>query len=131
MARNPYVITVKDRSAGENYISRKLHEETLFDNDEYYPSARRSFSKARADAEKLNRWCENHLNSEQWIQLKNAIRAARKRKNDQTGTNQPPATITISRDAWTVLSDLSKHHGLTLSEFIIKKHEKAWLKLWD
>jgi len=61
--------------------------------------------------------------------LKASLRAARKRLNDYIDDSGPPVTITISRDAWKILADLYKRNKLTLSEFIIKRHEKAWLKL--
>jgi len=131
MSRKRYIITPSDLSAAEKYLHRKLHEETLFDDDDRYPNAKRAFSRARGDAIKLNRWCESWLNTDQWIKLKASLRAARKRLNDYIGDNGPPVTITISRDAWRILSDLSKRNKLTLSEFIIKRHEKAWLKLGD
>ncbi len=131
MSRKRYIITQSDLSAAEKYLHRKLHEETLFDDDDGYPNAKRAFSRARGDAIKLNRWCECWLNTDQWIKLKASLRAARKRLNDYFDDNGPPVTITISRDAWEILSNLSKHNKLTLSEFIIKRHEKAWLKLGD
>jgi len=129
MSRPRYIITPSDLSAAEKYLHRKLHEETLFDDDDLYPNAKRAFSRSRGDAIKLNRWCETWLNSEQWVKLKASLRAARKRLNDYINDNGPPVTITISRDAWKILSALSKRNKLTLSEFIIKRHEKAWLKL--
>jgi len=53
-------------SAAEKYLHRKLHEETLFDDDDLYPSAKRAFSRARGDEIKLNRW----LNTTQRVKLK-------------------------------------------------------------
>ncbi len=129
MPRQRYIITPFDLSAAEKYLHRKLHEETLFDDDNWYPNAKRAFSRARGDEIKLNRWCENWLNTEQWIKLKDSLRAARKRLNDYINVNGPPVTLTISREAWKMLSTLSKHNKLTFSEFIIKRHEKAWIKL--
>jgi len=129
MARQRYTMTEFDLSAAEKYLHRKLHEKTLFDDDDRYINAKRAFSKARGDEIKLNRWCEHWLNTDQWIKLKASLRAARKRLNDYLDDNGPPVTITISREAWQILSSLSKHNKLTLSEFIIKRHEKAWLKL--
>ncbi len=129
MSRKRYIITPSDLSTAEKYLHRKLHEETLFDDDDLHINAKRAFSRARGDAIKLNRWCETWLNSEQWVKLKASLRAARKRLNDYIDENGPPVTITISRDAWKILSALSKRNKLTLSEFIIKRHEKAWLKL--
>jgi len=129
MARQRYTITEFDLSAAEKYLDRKLHEETLFDDDDQYLKAKRAFSKARSDEIKLNRWCENWLNTDQWIKLKASLRAARKRLNDYIDDKGPPVTITLSREAWQMLSALSKRNQLTLSEFIIKRHEKAWLKL--
>lgn len=129
MSRQRYTITSFDLSAAEKYLHRKLHEETLFDDDELYFNAKRAFSKARGDAIKLNRWCEKWLNTDQWVKLKASLRAARKRLNDYIDDNGPPVTITISREAWQILSALSKRDKLTLSEFIVKHHEKSWLKL--
>ena len=106
-----------------NYTRKPYLMTTTFFN------AKRAFNRSKDDETKLNRWCETWLNSEQWIKLKDSLRAARKRLNDFIDDNGPPVTITISREAWLMLSSLSKRNHLTLSEFIIKRHEKAWLKL--
>jgi len=103
--------------------------------DPYWPSedtsaqvrAERKLRTAKRDPVRLNRWCEKHLSAAQWIQLKNAIRAARKRTADLS--RDPPKTVTLSHKAWRIISDLAKRDGVTLSELIEDRLGKQWGKL--
>ncbi len=65
---------------------------------------------------------------DQWYQLKNAVRAARKRKADwgEAASRSPPVNVTLSRQAWMILKDLSKRDGVVLSDFIVNRLREEW-----
>jgi macrodomain Ter protein organizer (MatP/YcbG family) len=115
-------------SAASSYISRKLQSG-------YWPSedvsietkAERAYRKDKRDPITLTKWCEKWLTTAQWTQLKNAIRAARRRQADLT--RDPPKHVTLSHRAWLILHELAERDGVTLSELIENKLEKAWMKL--
>jgi hypothetical protein len=48
-------------------------------------------------------------------------------KADRTGDRNPKVNITLSRTAWRMISDLSKHDRVTLSVFIEDRFEKERL----
>jgi macrodomain Ter protein organizer (MatP/YcbG family) len=128
MARSRYTITEPDMPAALVYIRSKLR-------DPYWPSedttaqskAERGFRTAKRDPVTFNRWCEKNLNTAQWSQLKNAIRAARKRTADLS--RDPPKTVTLSHKAWRIISDLAKRDGVTLSALIEDRLGKEWSNL--
>ena len=128
MARSRFTITRQDKTAALAYISNKLR-------DPYWPSentarqikAERKYETAKRELVTLNEWCEKWLDSAQWTQLKNAIRAARKRTADMQ--RDPPKSVTLSHKAWQIISDLAKHDGVTLSTLIEDRLGKAWDKL--
>ena len=127
MARKKFLITKPDEAAALAYIGNKLR-------DPYWPAedtalqvkAERRYKTAKRDLVRLNAWCEAYLDSGQWTQLKNAIRAARKRKADLS--RDPPKSVTLSHKAWLILSGLAKREGVTLSQVIEARLEKAWQK---
>ena len=83
-----------------------------------YPDQKRGFDN-------LNAWCEQWLSSDNWTQLKNAIRAERKRSS--TLDREKPKNVTLSPKAHRILSELSKYDGLTMSEYIEKRLGQRWL----
>lgn len=125
MARSKFTITRQDKAAALAYISAKLR-------DPYWPSedtsrqmkAARKYHPAKGELVTLNAWCEKWLDSAQWTQLKNAIRAARKRTADLK--RDPPKSVTLSHRAWQILSELARHDGLTLSALIEDRLGKEW-----
>ena len=128
MARSRFTITRQDQTAALAYISNKLR-------DPYWPSedttrqlkAERKYKEAKRELVTLNEWCEKWLDSAQWTQLKNAIRAARKRTADLS--RDPPKSVTLSRQAWRIISDLATRDGVTLSALIEDRLGKEWNKM--
>ena len=128
MAKSKYTITQQDKAAATNYLTRKLDDGYWLTEDlTKNTKAEREYKKVMRDHVTLNAWCEKWLDAAQWIQLKNAIRAARRREADLK--RDPSKHITLSHQAWIILRDLSKSDGVTFSEFIEKRFEKEWLKL--
>jgi len=86
----------------------------LADNRTY--PAKHALSRVRDDANALNRWCELWLKKAQWTQMKNAIRAARKRSR-----GVDTKTITLTQNAWFILDYHAQKENCTLSEVIERK----------
>ena len=128
MARERYRVTEEDRSAVVAYIRRKFAtEEYWLESD----SARRAFAQIQRDpgAGAINAWCEKWLSGEQWEQLKNAVRATRKRFADRSGQRDPKVNVTLSRHAWLIVRALAKRERVTLSEFLEGRFEQEWLDM--
>jgi len=120
MARQRYSITESDRWFAHRWIEKKLENPTWLGENRTF-KATRAFdllneSKIKNPTENLNRWCESWLQSGEWIQLKNAIRASRRRANSP-GTK----TVTLSHNAWAQLNYVASRDGCTLSE-VIERH---------
>ncbi len=117
-----------------NYLKRKLRENVSFPQEEakLRIKAEKSFEKIEADEKscgELLKWCEAYLPDDDWVRLRNTIRAKRKRVNDfqKDDTNK---NITVSHQAWLMITEIAKYEkvitrrkGVTLSE-VIKKHLK-------
>jgi hypothetical protein len=76
-----YTITERDRIAAERYLSHKLQRgDWLTDGVPREIPAKTAYREAAGDADALNAWCEEWPSRARWMQLKHAIRAARRRK---------------------------------------------------
>ena len=123
MPRQKYAITQTDFRFARQYLSRKLNED--YDwlagsplEEDSGVAGERDFHKIRKP-EELTEWGEQWLSREQWEQLKTAIRAARKRRRDQSG--EGTKHLTVSWRAWSILHDLAKRDGVTISEVIVSR----------
>ena len=124
MGRKKYTISTEDLSAAVEYIQRKLMSDLnwpVADNQD----AAESWKTAPETPKIVNVWCEEWLDSRQWKQLKNSLLAARKRNRDKK-TGEAVKHITLTPEAWGIISDLARHHNMTLSDFIIQQHQKQW-----
>ena len=126
MARQRYVVTATDKAVVISYIERKLSLETYWLESD---GAKRSFTRAKRDTSTLQRWCEKWLSDKQWRQMKDSVRAARKRKRDRTGDREPKMNVTLSRRAWKMVTVLARREQATLSEFLENRFEREWLEL--
>ena len=126
MPRHPYTLSTDDFLAAKAYVQRKLATQPdWLDNRQ----AEEQWTDAKRDPLTLGQWCERWLNEDQWRQLKAALRAARKRHRARSGTRDPAVNVTLSRPAWLILSALARHDGLTLSDWLIRRHHDEWLNL--
>ncbi len=126
MARQRYVVTKSDMPAVVSYIERKLLLEPYWLESD---GGKRSFTRVKRDPLMLQNWCDKWLSNEQWKQLKDAMRAARKRIHDRTGDRDPKVNVTLTRRAWSMVTSLAKREGVTLSEFLESRFEDEWLAL--
>jgi len=117
MARKRYRITPSDRWFAQRWIEKKLENPAWLGDYRTYKASRAfdvlSESKASDPTESLNRWCESWLQSREWTQLKNAIRASRRR-----ATKPGTKTVTLSHNAWVLLNYEATRQHCTLSEII-------------
>lgn len=120
MSRQRYRITESDRWFAHRWIEKKLENPAWLGEYRTF-KATRAFdllneSRIQNPTENLNRWCEAWLKSMEWTQLKNAIRASRRRAN-KPGTK----TVTLSHNAWAQLNYVASKEACTLSE-VIERH---------
>ncbi len=123
MSRQRYTITESDRWFAQRWIEKKLENPAWLGEHRTF-KASRAFdvaceSRIHDPTEALNRWCETWLQSREWGQLKNAIRASRRRAN-RPGVK----TVTLSHNAWSLLNYMATKEGCTLSE-VIERHLKT------
>lgn len=115
MARQKYTINNHDHWFARRWIERKLESPMWLADNRTYP-AKHALSRVGEDASALNRWCELWLKKVQWTQMKNAIRAARKRSR-----GVDTKTITLTQNAWFILDYHAQKENCTLSEVIEQK----------
>lgn len=120
MARQRYRMQASDRWFAHRWIEKKLENPVWLGEHRTFKASRAfeflTENRIHDPTESLNRWCETWLHSAEWEQLKNAIRASRRRAN-QPGTK----TVTLSRNAWSLLDYVATREGCTLSE-VIERH---------
>jgi len=120
MSRQRYKITESDRWFAHRWIEKKLENPAWLGEYRTFKASRAfdllNESKVDKPTEKLNRWCESWLRRAEWVQLKNAIRASRRRANSP-GTK----TVTLSHNAWAQLNHIATRESCTLSE-VIERH---------
>lgn len=137
MARAKYKITTdQDTWSAMDWLANKLDSgffpyDAMQDDESFVKNirAQEAFKETDKSPESVNTWCETHMNSEQWKQLKNAIRAARLRRERKRNYDKAVRRIDISNRALHMLQTLSKHHGVTYSELIEKYLEKDYMNL--
>jgi len=115
MARQKYHITTHDHWFARRWIEKKLENPTWLYDNRTYP-AKHALSRVKDGADDLNIWCEHWLKKTQWTQMKNAIRAARKRAR-----GVDTKTVTLTQNAWFILDYYAQKDSCTLSEVIERK----------
>ncbi|PCI44430.1 MAG: hypothetical protein COB41_04440 [Proteobacteria bacterium] len=115
MARKKYDITNQDCWFARRWIERKLENPIWLPENRTYP-AKHALSRVKDGSDALNKWCELWLKKAQWLQMKNAIRAARKRAR-----GVDTKTITLTQNAWFILDYHAQQENCTLSEVIERK----------
>ncbi len=115
MARPKYQITPADCSFARRWVEGKQANPAWLGNEQAY-AAHQNLVEREETASELNAWCEQWLNSQQWTQLKNAIRAGRRRTRVDDDVS-----VTLSRNAWQILSFWAEQDGCTLSGLIERR----------
>lgn len=112
MGRPAYEITEKDYNTAYSYIKNGMTRDIISSSAGYM-----KFRNANTP-EKLQAWCEDNLDADQWKNLKNTIWISRKRSKDYK-TNKQKKQVDLDWLAWNRLSSAAKEEGLTLSQMII------------
>lgn len=115
MGRRRYTITPSDVWYARRWIEKKLANPTWLGETRTY-KAHIDLGAREEGSEALNEWCELWLSREEWTQLKNAIRASRRRAKSDDIIN-----VTLSRHSWAILSFWAKRDRCTLSEAIERR----------
>ena len=115
MARPKYRITPEDHWFARRWVEKKLANPGWLGAARAF-AAQQDWNQREETANALNDWCERWLTSEQWTQLKNAIRASRRRAR-----GPDVVTVTLSRYAWSILEFWARRDGCTLSEVIERR----------
>jgi len=106
------MITPEDSAYAWRWLIGKVNNPAWLGGSEGFKCYEQLQHLSVQDTAALNQWCEQHLNRHQWEKLKNAIRAARRRR--------PGAlkTVNLTPAAWARLSQRAAREGCTLSEII-------------
>ena len=115
MAREKYSITPSDHWFARRWIEKKLAHPLWLGAQQTY-LAQQAFEQLDDLVESLNGWCEHWLGAAEWTQMKNAIRASRLRSREHE-----TKSVTLSRNAWSILDFWAEKDGCTLSEVIEKR----------
>jgi len=115
MGRPPYTIRESDHWFARRWLEKKLADPVWLGETKTY-AAHNDLIRRRESAPELNQWCELWMTSKEWKQMKNAIRAGRRRIRD-TGLK----SVTLSRYAWSILDFWAQRDGCTLSEVIERR----------
>ena len=114
MARQPYRITETDFLVAKQYLEKRVHKDAWITEDiEAANKAEKKFKKASATPETLTDWCYRYLPAERWTQVKNVIRATRRRRK-----HPEIKCITITTSTWYRLKALAARDSLTLSDVL-------------
>jgi len=112
MGRPKYTITPADSSFARRWVEGKLANPAWLGSEHSYKAYEDLASRCETAAA-LNVWCEAWLDRNRWTQLKNAVRAARKRAR-----SNDDISVTLSRKSWGILSYWAERDGCTLSTVI-------------
>lgn len=126
MSRPAYRITEEDRYFAKQWIYAK-REDTGFlwsqgagaQGMENRINALGALEETEDAPEALNAWCERWMNDKEWRQMKDAIRAARRRWRLQTSAEKPVGVV-LSREAHSILERIAKRDRVTLSRVVEK-----------
>lgn len=123
VGRPPYTITT-----GVDFVNARAYIKNAMERgDISQVSGYMTFRNADT-AEKLQAWCNDYLDADQFEKLKTAVRVARKRSRDYK--RQPRKSVDLSWPAWMALSRLAEERGVTLSEAVLLM-EDAYCQVFD
>lgn len=131
MTRRCYVIRQQDKNTAVAFIDSQIDKNPKWLGlvESQRVIAEQEYREAKADSASLNAWCQKWLNETQWGQIKDAINTARAQK-EELKRIQPHRTISLTHQAWQILSDLARQEGITLSEIIVNRLGKEWMTVF-
>lgn len=132
MNKQKYVIRQQDQSAAVGFLDKQISSGIYWLGEDISQSsmAEREYQGAKTNSNDLNAWCGKWLHDTQWAQLKNAISIARDQIEKQKYRPQLK-TVSLTHNAWQILSELARNEGLTLSELIVNRLGNEWLNSYE
>lgn len=132
MNKQKYVIRQQDQNAAVEFLDKQISSGLYWLGEDASQGivAEREYQDAKTNPNDLNAWCEKWLHETQWAQLKNAISIARDQIEKQKYRPQLK-TVSLTHNAWEILSELAKNEGLTLSELIVNRLGNEWLNSYE
>ncbi|HRQ05200.1 MAG TPA: hypothetical protein PK580_04470 [Nitrosomonas halophila] len=126
-----YVIRQQDKNTAVAFIDSQIDKDPKWLGlvETRRAIAEQEYRAAQADSTSLNAWCRKWLNETHWGQIKNAINSAREQK-EQLKRIEPHRTISLTHQAWQILSDLARQEGISLSEVIVNRLGKEWMTIF-
>ncbi|MCC6916924.1 hypothetical protein [Nitrosomonas sp.] len=123
MTNQTYIIRQQDRNAAVSFIDHQLDTQPdwLSEIESRRAMARQEYQQARTDPDSFNAWCHKWLNENQWIEIKQAICVARGRQEKRLRYIEPNKTISVTNEAWKILTELALKDQLSLSEVIVNR----------
>jgi len=110
--RPPYSITT-----GVDYVNARTYIKNAMERGDISQAAGYITFRNADSAEKLQVWCDDNLDTDQFEKLKTAVRVARKRSRDYK--QQPRKSVDLSWPAWMALSRIAEERGVTLSDAVL------------
>jgi len=117
VARKKYKITESDRWYACRWLEKKLQSPTWLGETNNFQANSQYAALDPDDLSSLNKWGEQWLSSSDWVQMKNAIRASRRRSKEEPGGK----SVTLSRKSWMILNYLAGKDGCTLSQVVERR----------
>lgn len=123
MTNHAYIIRQQDRSAAISFIDHQLHSQPgwLSEVESRRIMAEQEYQQARIDQDSFNAWCHKWLNEDQWAEIKQVICVIRGRQEKRSGYVELNKTISVTQEAWKILSELALKDQLSLSEVIVSR----------
>lgn len=119
MARAKYRITSADVGFVTDWVKGQFRDNKLI-------SGEQSFEHVCPDHNKMQAWVEKNLDDTQARRMKVSIRASRRRSKQRSGRVEITRTVTLTNDAYMILSTISMCDNVTLSEVIQNHLEKQF-----
>jgi len=125
-----YQIHECDQLSVRRYLQKKLLVEQAWDLP---VEAEIGFERLKRDAITLSQWCQQWLDQAQWQRLQAALRASRYRQRVMQSPQRYGTQVHVRLDyqAWSILTQLAKRDGVTISEFILQHHQTEYLDRFD
>lgn len=133
MSRARFTIENKiDAAHIHDWLKKQFMNVNFLEHSEDSWQAKKDFEKVTwNDFEALNQFCEQHLKKSNWKRLKGALRSTKYRQSKKYGSSDQDGlrSVDLNNRAHWILKKIAIHHGITLSETIIKYLEKPFNQL--
>jgi len=118
-----YIIRQQDINAAITFIDHQLSKNSgwLVETESLRMVAEQEYHQARIEHANFNAWCQKWLNKSRWAEIKQAIFLARDQQEVKSKYIEPHKMISVTHQAWQILSEIALQDQATLSEVIINR----------